>query len=76
MYIDVKEVGKMKDKEGVGVFEGGGEELKGVGEIDYEGVKNGKGWYLKVMLEERGRKVVGWGELKKLFEENEDWVVG
>ena len=58
MYIDLNQLGKMKDKEALAVFEARRQELNALPQIDYEEVNNAKRAYLKVMFQQTGRKVL------------------
>ena len=75
MYIDLNQLGKMKDKEALAVFEARRQELNALPQIDYEAVNNAKRSYLKVMFQQTGRKVLASAEFKKFFEENEHWLL-
>lgn len=75
MYIDLNQLGKMKDKEALAVFEARRQELNALPQIDYEAVNNAKRAYLKVMFQQTGRKVLASAEFKKFFEENELWLL-
>ena len=75
MYIDLNQLGKMKDKEALAVFEARRQELNALPQIDYEEVNNAKRAYLKVMFQQTGRKVLASAEFKKFFEENEHWLL-
>ena len=75
MYIDLNQLGKMKDKEALAVFEARRQELNALPQIDYEAVNNAKRAYLKVMFQQTGRKVLASAEFKKFFEENEHWLL-
>jgi len=75
MYIDLNQLGKMKDKEALAVFEARRQELNALPQIDYEAVNNAKRAYLKVMFQQTGRKVLASAEFKRFFEENEHWLL-
>lgn len=75
MYIDLNQLGKMKDKEALAVFEARRQELNALPQIDYEAVNNAKRAYLKVMFQQTGRKVLASDEFKRFFEENEHWLL-
>lgn len=64
IYIDLNQLGKMKDKEALAVFEARRQELNALPQIDYEAVNNAKRAYLKVMFQQTGRKVLASAEFK------------
>lgn len=66
MYIDLNQLGKMKDKEALAVFEARRQELNALPQIDYEEVNNAKRAYLKVMSINR-KESAGFGRIQKIL---------
>ena len=75
MYIDLRQLGKLKDKEALAFYEEKRKELNALPQIDYEAVSNTKRAYLKSMYQQTGKKVLASAEFKKFFKENEHWLL-
>ena len=75
MYIDLRQLGKLKDKEALAFYEEKRKELNALPQIDYEAVNNTKRAYLKSMYQQTGKKVLASAEFKKFFIENEHWLL-
>ena len=75
MYIDLRQLGKLKDKEALAFYEEKRKELNALPHIDYEAVNNTKRAYLKSMYQQTGKKVLASAEFKKFFKENEHWLL-
>ena len=75
MYIDLRQLGKLKDKEALAFYEEKRKELNALPQIDYEAVNNTKRAYLKSMYQQTGKKVLVSAEFKKFFKENEHWLL-
>ena len=75
MYIDLRQLGKLKDKEALALYEEKRKELNALPQIDYEAVNNTKRAYLKSMYQQTGKKVLASAEFKKFFKENEHWLL-
>ena len=75
MYIDLRQLGKLKDKEALAFYEEKRKELNALPQIDYEAVNNTKRAYLKSMYQQMGKKVLVSAEFKKFFKENEHWLL-
>ena len=75
MYIDLRQLGKLKDKEASAFYEEKRKELNALPQIDYEAVNNTKRAYLKSMYQQTGKKVLASAEFKKFFKENEHWLL-
>ena len=75
MYIDLRQLGKLKDKEALTFYEEKRKELNALPQIDYEAVNNTKRAYLKSMYQQTGKKVLACAEFKKFFIENEHWLL-
>lgn len=75
MHIDLRQLGKLKDKEALTFYEEKRKELNALPQIDYEAVNNTKRAYLKSMYQQTGKKVLASAEFKKFFIENEHWLL-
>jgi 4-alpha-glucanotransferase len=75
MYIDLRQLCKLKDKEALAFYEEKRKELNALPQIDYEAVNNTKRAYLKSMYQQTGKKVLVSAEFKKFFKENEHWLL-
>ncbi len=75
MYIDLRQLGKLKDKEALAFYEEKRKELNALPQIDYEAVNNTKRAYLKSMYQQTGKKVLASAGFKKFFKENEHWLL-
>ena len=75
MYINLRQLGKLKDKEALAFYEEKRKELNALPQIDYEAVNNTKRAYLKSMYQQTGKKVLASAEFKKFFKENEHWLL-
>ena len=75
MYIDLRQLGKMKDKEAAAAFEAKRLELNALPQIDYEAVNNTKREYIRLMFQQTGKKVLASTEFKQFFKENEHWLL-
>ena len=75
LYIDLRQLGKLKDKEALAFYEEKRKELNALPQIDYEAVNNTKRAYLKSMYQQTGKKVLASAEFKKFFKENEHWLL-
>jgi len=75
MYIDLRQLGKLKDKEALAFYEEKRKELNALPQIDDEAVNNTKRAYLKSMYQQTGKKVLASAEFKKFFKENEHWLL-
>ena len=75
MYIDLRQLGKLKDKEAAAVYEEKRLELNALPQIDYEGVNNAKREYIRLMFQQTGKKVLASAAFKKFFKENEHWLL-
>ena len=70
MYIDLRQLGKMKDKEAAAAFEEKRLELNALAQIDYEGVNNTKREYIRLMFQQTGKKVLASADFKQFFKEH------
>ena len=74
MYIDLRQLGKLKDKEKLEAYEKIRLELNALPKVDYEAVNKYKRAYLKDMFQQMGRKVLASTEFKTFFKENQYWL--
>ena len=75
MYIDLRQLGKLKDKEIAATYEEKRLELNSLPQIDYEAVNNAKREYIRLMFQQTGKKVLASAAFKKFFKENEHWLL-
>ena len=75
MYIDVNQLGRMKDKEALAAFEAKRQELNALPQVDYEGVNEAKRAYLKEMYRQTGANDLASDEFRTFFTENERWLL-
>ena len=75
MYIDLRQLGKLKNKEAAAAYEEKRLELNALPQIDYEGVNNAKREYIRLMFQQTGKKVLASAAFKKFFKENEHWLL-
>ncbi|MEG1563930.1 MAG: 4-alpha-glucanotransferase [Bacteroides sp.] len=74
MYIDLKQLGALKDKKVQNNFLKRQKELNNLPTIDYEAVNQGKWDYLKLIFEQEGKQVLATDEFKTFFEANKEWL--
>ena len=75
MYIDIRQLGKLKDKEAAAKFEEKRLELNALPQVDYEAVNNTKREYIRMMFQQTGKKVLTSTEFKEFFKKNEHWLL-
>ena len=75
MFVDLNQLGQMKDKEALKAFETKRQELNALPQIDYEAVNETKRAYLKQMFRQTGKKVLASEEFKTFFKENKHWLL-
>ena len=75
MYIDLRQLGKLKDKEAAAAFEEKRLKLNALPQIDYEAVNEAKREYIRLMFLQTGKKVLASADFKKFFKENEHWLL-
>ena len=68
MYIDLRQLGKLKDKEALAFYEEKRKELNALPQIDYEAVSNTKRAYLKSMYQQTGKKSAGFCRVQKVLQ--------
>ena len=75
MYIDLRQLGKLKDKEAAAAFEEKRLKLNALPQIDYEAVNEAKREYIRLIFLQTGKKVLASADFKKFFKENEHWLL-
>ena len=75
MYIDIRQLGKLKDKETAAAFEEKRLALNALPQVDYEAVNNTKREYIYKMFLQTGKKVLSSVEFKDFFQKNEHWLL-
>lgn len=75
MYVDLRQLGKLKDKEASAAYEAKRKELNALPQIDYEAVNTAKRAYLKLMFRQKGKRVLASAEFKQFFKENGHWLL-
>ena len=75
MYIDIRQLGKLKDKEAAAKFEEKRLALNALPQVDYEAVNNTKREYIRMMFQQTGKKVLASVEFKEFFKTNEHWLL-
>lgn len=75
MYLDLSQLGKLKDKEALEAYENTRKSLNELPQVDYEAVNAAKQDYTKRMFKQTGKKVLASADFKKFFGENEHWLM-
>ena len=75
MYIDLRQLGKLKDKKAAALLEEERLKLNALDQIDYEAVSKAKRKYIHLMFKQTGKKVLASTEFKTFFKENEHWLL-
>ena len=74
LYIDLEQLGDLKDKKQMTMFRKQQRELNGQPTCDYEAVERVKWAYLSAFFEEQGAAVLATKEYTDWCEANEDWL--
>ncbi len=74
MYIDLKEMGILKDKKAMSRLEAKGKELNELAAIDYEAVNEVKWEYIKLLFKQEGEKTLASDEFITFYENNKEWL--
>lgn len=74
LYIDLEQLGEIKDKKLMTMFRKQQRELNGLPTCDYESVERVKWAYLSAFFEEQGQVVLGTKEYKEWIEANDYWL--
>lgn len=75
IYLDLRQLGKLKDKELAAEYEAKRLTLNGLSQIDYEAVNKAKRAYIRLMYEQNGKKLLASADFKKFFKDNEQWLL-
>lgn len=74
MYIDLRQMDTLKDKEAVASFNKKQKELNNLSAIDYERVNRTKWDYFQLIFKQEGEKVLSSKVFEEFFEANKDWL--
>lgn len=74
MYADLKQMGKLKDKEAAARFSQKQKELNNLACIDYEAVNRTKWEYFHLLFKQEGEKVLASKAFKSFYEANQEWL--
>jgi len=75
MYMNLKNLGTLRDKQQASSFEQMQRELNSLPQIDYEAVYTAKWSYILQMFKQEGTAVLSSAKFKKFFAENESWLM-
>lgn len=75
MYLNIKALGTLKDKNKADEFEQKRIELNELKQIDYEAVNKVKSAYVEQLFEQDGEKMLGSAGFKKFFTDNKHWLL-
>ena len=75
MYIDLRQLGKLKDKEAAALLEEERLRLNSLAQVDYDAVSKAKRKYIHLMFKQTGKKVLASTEFKTFFKENKHWLL-
>ena len=75
MYIDLRQLGKLKDKEAAKALEEERLKLNSLPQIDYDAVSKAKRKYIHLMFKQTGKKVLASAEFKAFYKDNEHWLL-
>ena len=74
MYVDIKQMGTLKDKSAAAKFNKKQKELNGLPAMDYEAVNQTKWEYFRLIFKQEGEKVLASGEFGEFFNANKEWL--
>ena len=74
MYVDIKQMGTLKDKSAAAKFNKKQKELNGLPAMDYEAVNQTKWEYFRLIFKQEGEKVLASGEFGEFFDANKEWL--
>ncbi|MBO7553122.1 MAG: 4-alpha-glucanotransferase [Bacteroidaceae bacterium] len=74
MYLDLKQLGTLKDKKQMARFSKLQKELNAFPQLDYERVNKGKWEYLRLIFHQDGAETLASEGFKHFFEENKEWL--
>jgi len=75
MYLNLKQVGKLKDKKQQARFDKLQKELNALPQVDYEKVNKAKWEYLRLIFAQDGTETLASEGFKKFFNDNQEWLV-
>ena len=75
MYIDLRQLGALKDKKAMKKYEDERRRLNALSEVDYEEVNRVKRGYIRAKYEEEGKKLLKSDDFKKFYVDNEEWLM-
>jgi 4-alpha-glucanotransferase len=75
MYIDVSQLGEMKNRKLRKELEEKRKQLNALPQIDYEAMSEAKGAYLREMFRQEGNGVLSSDEFQKFFKQNAHWLM-
>ena len=74
MYVDIKQMGTLKDKSAAAKFNKKQKELNSLPAMDYEAVNQTKWEYFRLIFKQEGEKVLASGEFGEFFDANKEWL--
>jgi 4-alpha-glucanotransferase len=74
MYVDLRQLGKLHDKQKAAGYEAERRRLNALPQIDYEAVNTAKRAYLRDMYKQEGEKVLATKQFRTFFAENQHWL--
>jgi len=74
MYIDLKQLGVLKDKKQMAAFNKMQQSLNNLPAVDYEKVNEGKWKYLRLIFRQEGDSVLSSESFKAFYHDNEEWL--
>lgn len=74
LYIDVNQLGKLKDEEKMAEFAKRRKDLNALPAVNYEAVDQTKWEYLKLIFEQEGCEVLASDAFRRFYESNKEWL--
>lgn len=74
MYADLKQLGRLKEKEQMVGFDKRRKELNALPAVDYEAVNKMKWEYFRLIFEQEGEKVLASDAFRSFYEANKEWL--
>lgn len=74
MYVDITQMGLLKDKVAMSEFSKRQKELNNLPAIDYEAVNQIKWDFFHLIFQQEGEKVLASNDFKKFFNANKEWL--
>lgn len=74
MYADLKQIGILKDKDKVSMFNEKQKELNSLPTMDYEAVNQTKWEYFQLIFQQEGDKILNSKRFKEFFKTNKEWL--